>query len=49
MATLHDYVTGEEIREALDAETRASIETARVDGGAGVINVDGRRSGPSRG
>lgn len=41
-ATLHDYKTGEAIRPATQAELTASIEAASMDGGAGVITVDGR-------
>jgi len=42
--TLHDYITGEELREATAEEHRASIRAARFDGGAGVIVLDdGRR------
>jgi hypothetical protein len=39
---LCDYQTGADIREATAAETQASIEAAEVDGGVGVIVVDGR-------
>lgn len=42
MKELHDYKTGEYIREATDAELQSSIEAAKHDGGAGVIVVDGR-------
>lgn len=38
---LHNYHTGEYIRAASEAELAASIEAAKVDGGAGVIEVDG--------
>lgn len=41
--TLMAYDTAETIREATSEETRASIEAAQRDGGAGVIEVDGRR------
>lgn len=41
--TLHVYDTGEELRDATPAEHAASIEAARHDGGAGVIEVDGVR------
>lgn len=41
--TLMAYDTAETIREATEAETEASIEAAKRDGGAGVIEVDGRR------
>ena len=49
---LYNYKTGEPIREATKAELRDSIETAKHDGGAGVIEVDGVacyvvESGPS--
>jgi predicted nucleic acid-binding Zn-ribbon protein len=40
--TLMAYDTAETIREATEAETLASIEAAKRDGGAGVIEVDGR-------
>lgn len=40
---LHDYETGEYLREATDEEATESREQARRDGGAGVITVDGRR------
>jgi len=43
VATLHDYDTGEELREATPAELDESRDAARHDGGAGVIRVDGRR------
>ena len=42
VAQLHDYLTGDYIRPATKKEHIASIETAETDGGAGVINVDGR-------
>lgn len=42
MATLHDYRTGEVLREAAADELAASIDAAERDGGAGVIEVDGR-------
>lgn len=42
MSKLCDYETAEELRDATDAERRASILAARTDGGAGVILVDGR-------
>lgn len=38
---LHNYKTGDYIREATEEETIESIETAKNDGGAGVIIVDG--------
>lgn len=41
-ATLHDYKTGEYIREATEAELAASIDAAEHDGGSGVIQVDGQ-------
>jgi hypothetical protein len=40
---LIDYRTGEIIRTATPAEFLASVEAAKIDGGAGVIDVDGRR------
>ena len=42
-AELIDYDTDKVIRTATDAEHSASIEAAEVDGGAGVILVEGRR------
>lgn len=42
MATLHDYRTGDSIRDASPAEESASEAAAKRDGGAGVIQVDGR-------
>lgn len=42
MARLMDYDTNEDIREATGVEARDSATTARTDGGAGVIEVDGR-------
>jgi hypothetical protein len=39
---LHDYNTGEYIRTATQSETARSIAAAKTDGGAGVIDVDGR-------
>jgi hypothetical protein len=41
-ADLLDYNTGEIIRAATVAELRESIEAAKIDGGAGVIDVNGR-------
>ena len=41
-AKLHDYKTGEVIRDATPAELAESIEAEKHDGGAGVIVVDGR-------
>jgi hypothetical protein len=41
MADLHNYNTGEYIREATDEECEASVKAAESDGGAGVIVVDG--------
>ena len=41
--TLRDHETAEEIRPASSSETAQSIRAAREDGGAGVIDVDGRR------
>lgn len=40
---LTDYDTGEVIRIATADEQAASEDAARHDGGAGVIDVDGRR------
>lgn len=40
-ATLTNYETGEAIRPATAEELAASIEAAKTDGGAGVIEVDG--------
>jgi len=40
MPTLHNYKTGELIREATQEELRASIEAAKRDGGSGVILAD---------
>jgi hypothetical protein len=39
---LCDYKTGEVIRLATPDEARASAAAAERDGGAGVIEVDGR-------
>ena len=39
---LHDYGTGAFLRPATAAEQAASLEAAEVDGGAGVIEIDGR-------
>jgi len=39
---LRDYSTGDIVRPATADELRASIDAAKVDGGAGVIDVDGR-------
>ena len=39
---LFDYNTAEYIREATTAEVAESIAAAETDGGAGVIDVDGR-------
>jgi hypothetical protein len=41
--TLHAYDTGAELREATPAELAASVEAARHDGGAGIIEADGVR------
>jgi hypothetical protein len=41
---LMDYRTGEAIRPATRDELARSLDAARVDGGAGVIEVDGRRA-----
>ncbi len=40
--SLHDYRSGDFIRVASPAELKASKEAAEHDGGAGVIEVDGR-------
>lgn len=40
--TLYDYQSGEEIRAATSQELNDSREQAESDGGAGVIDVDGR-------
>ena len=39
---LIDYNTGETIRTATTTELNESIEASKVDGGTGVIVVDGR-------
>lgn len=41
-ANLYDYRTADYIRPATAAELAASIEAAETDGGAGVIEIDGR-------
>ena len=41
MANLRNYGTAEVIREATLEEMALSVEAAEVDGGAGVITVDG--------
>lgn len=41
MANLRNYGTAEVIREATLEEMALSVEAAEVDGGAGVIVVDG--------
>lgn len=41
-ANLHDYQTGQYLRPATAEELAASIAAAETDGGAGVIEVDGR-------
>lgn len=41
-ANLFDYQTGEYLRLATPEETSASLAAADVDGGSGVIIVDGR-------
>jgi hypothetical protein len=38
---LHNYETGQQIRNATQEELTESIEAADTDGGAGVITVDG--------
>lgn len=40
--TLHDYFSGDYIREATPEEVAASVEAAQHDGGHGVIDVNGR-------
>ena len=40
---LHDYETGDFLRPATSAEAAESRAAAALDGGAGVIRVDGRR------
>ena len=42
MPDLMDYATGECLGPATPAQQLASIEAAKRDGGAGVIDVDGR-------
>lgn len=42
LPVLHDYQSGRQIRNATPEELAASIEAAEHDGGAGVIEVDGR-------
>ena len=39
---LHDYATGSYIRPATADERAESLSAAESDGGAGVIDVDGR-------
>jgi hypothetical protein len=41
-ANLYDYQTGDDLRPATEDELRSSIDAARQDGGAGVIEIDGR-------
>lgn len=41
MKILFNYATGEKIRYATDDEYAASLAAAEIDGGAGVIEVDG--------
>jgi hypothetical protein len=41
-ASLHDYQTGDALRPATEDELRSSINAAQRDGGAGVIEIDGR-------
>lgn len=38
--TLHDYRTGEALREATAAELAASVAAAETDGGTGAIEVE---------
>jgi len=40
LVDLHDYSTGDYIRQATAAEAQASREAAELDGGAGVILID---------
>ena len=40
---LFDYATGDYVRPATAAEVRASKAAAKVDGGAGVLTINGRR------
>lgn len=42
-AKLVEYGTAKILRDATAEELSASVEAAKVDGGAGVIEVDGRR------
>jgi O-acetyl-ADP-ribose deacetylase (regulator of RNase III) len=39
---LYDYATGDFIREATETEAIASGAASNLDGGSGVIHVDGR-------
>jgi hypothetical protein len=41
-ASVHDYQTGDVLRPATEDELRSSIDAAQRDGGAGVIEIDGR-------
>ena len=41
-ASLYDYQTGDALRPATEDELRSSIDAAQRDGGAGVIEIDGR-------
>ena len=41
-ASLYDYQTGDALRPATEDEFRSSIDAAQQDGGAGVIEIDGR-------
>ena len=41
-ASVHDYQTGNALRLATEDELRSSIDAAQRDGGAGVIEIDGR-------
>ena len=41
-ANLYDYQTGDALRPTTEDELRSSIDAARQDGGAGVIEIDGR-------
>ena len=42
MKMLIDYDTNETIRRATPAEIEASDAAAKIDGGVGAIDVDGR-------
>ncbi len=38
---LHDYITGDAVRNATEEEQQASVEAAENDGGSGVIQING--------